>query len=234
MPQQQSNLDELTKIFEKTFGDKKFSRAERQAVSQLLEQDYSLKKDQRNVLRGKIFDMAREGIKTKFDQKEALDVLDWLENANKLLLRPQDSIVYFSPGQECRRVIVDQLKNAVTSVDICVFTISDDIIAEEILDCRRRKVKVRIISDDDKLDDVGSDVYQMAVSGIETRVDNCPHFMHHKFAIFDNQRVLTGSYNWTRSAADKNQENILLTDDKQTVAAFKDEFEKLWSQFKPL
>lgn len=227
-------MDELKKIFEKTFGDKKFSRAERQAVSQLLEQDYSLDKEQRSVLRGKIFDLAREGIKTKFDQREALNVLDWLETANKLLLRPQDSIVYFSPGQECRHVIVDQLKRAVTSVDICVFTISDDIISEEIFDCRRRNVKVRIISDDDKVDDVGSDVYQLAASGIETRVDNCPHFMHHKFAVFDNQRVLTGSYNWTRGAADKNQENILLTDDKQTVAAFKEEFEKLWSQFKPL
>lgn len=234
MSQSQSNLDELIKIFEKTLGDKKFSRSEKQAVSQLLEQDYNLKKNQRSLLRGKIFDMARESITNKFDQKEALKVLDWLENANKLLLRPQDSIVYFSPGQECRRVIVDQLKNTLTSVDICVFTISDDVISEEILDCRRRNVKVRIISDDDKIDDLGSDVYQLAASGIETHVDNCPHFMHHKFAVFDNQRVLTGSYNWTRSAAEKNQENILLTDDKQTVAAFKDEFEKLWTQFKPL
>ncbi len=234
MAQSQSNLNELIKIFEKTFADKTFSRAEKQAVSQLLENDYNLKKNQRNILRGKIFDMARESIKNKFNQHEALKTLDWLENANKLLLRPQDSIVYFSPGQECRRVIVDQLKNALTSVDICVFTISDDIISDEIFDCRRRNVKVRIISDDDKIDDAGSDVYQLAVSGIETRVDNCPHYMHHKFAVFDNQRVLTGSYNWTRSAADKNQENILLTDDKQTVSAFKDEFEKLWTQFKPL
>lgn len=234
MSQSQSNLDQLTRIFEKTFGDKKFSRAEKQAVSQLLEQDYSLDKDQRNIMRGKIFDMAREGIRTKFDLREALDVLDWLETANKLLLRPQDSLVYFSPGPECRCVIVDQLKHALTSVDICVYTISDDFISEEILECRRRNVRVRIISDDDKLDDAGSDVYQLAASGIETRVDNCPHFMHHKFAVFDNRRVLTGSYNWTRSAADKNQENILLTDDKQTVAAFKHEFEKLWTQFKPL
>jgi phosphatidylserine/phosphatidylglycerophosphate/cardiolipin synthase-like enzyme len=178
--------------------------------------------------------MAREGIRTKFDLREALNVLDWLETANKLLLRPQDSLVYFSPGQECRCVIVDQLKRTLTSVDICVYTISDDVISEEILDCRRRNVKVRIISDDEKVDDAGSDVYQLAASGIETRVDNCPHYMHHKFAVFDNRRVLTGSYNWTRGAAERNQENILLTDDKQTVAAFKDEFEKLWTQFKPL
>ncbi|MCP5104947.1 MAG: DUF1669 domain-containing protein [bacterium] len=234
MSREKPNLDELVEVFEKTFEDKSFSRSEKKAVSQLLEQDYSLKKNHRDILRGKIFALARRGLETQFSSREAIRVLDWLETANKLLLNRRDSAVYFSPGEKCRQVIVEQLNNALSSVDICVYTISDDFISDEILKCRDRKVNIRIISDDDKVDDLGSDVYAMAAAGIETRIDNSRHHMHHKFAVFDNKRVLTGSYNWTRSAAKHNQENILLTDDKQTVAAYSEEFNKLWTKFNPL
>jgi phosphatidylserine/phosphatidylglycerophosphate/cardiolipin synthase-like enzyme len=229
-PEPLSDMDELIKIFEKTFADKKFSRAEKKAVSQLLEQDYHLDKDQRDLLRSKIFDMARQEI----DGNQNQAVIDWLEAANKLLRRPQDSAVYFSPGEECRLAIVDQLNRVLSSVDICVFTISDDRIAEAVMKCHERKVKVRIITDDEKIEDLGSDIRMFAAFGIETRVDNSPHHMHHKFAVFDHQRVLTGSYNWTRSAFERNQENILLTDDKRVVAAYREEFERLWNSMKPL
>ncbi len=37
--------------------------------------------------------------------------------------------------------------------------------------------------------------------------------MHHKFALFDGGRLLTGSYNWTRGAAETNYENVIDTTD---------------------
>ena len=52
--------------------------------------------------------------------------------------------------------------------------------------------------------------------------------MHHKFFIVDKKLVLTGSYNWTRSAALYNQENVISTDDEFVVEKFLNEFEKLW------
>jgi len=223
-------VDDLFKIFEKTFEDKKFSRAEKKAIRQLLRQDYSLKKDQRDLLRDKIFDIARKGVEGHLNQS----IIDWLETANKVLLNRQDTTVYFSPGDECRQVIVHQLGSALSSVDICVYTISDDNITEEIVNCHKRKIKVRIITDDEKIKDLGSDIWTLAAYGIETRIDRSPHYMHHKFAIFDNAAVITGSYNWTRSAAEYNQENLLLTDDKRAVYTYKQEFEKLWETMKPL
>jgi|TARA_B110000261_G_scaffold61435_1_gene72249 phosphatidylserine/phosphatidylglycerophosphate/cardiolipin synthase-like enzyme len=44
--------------------------------------------------------------------------------------------------------------------------------------------------------------------------------------------LLTGSYNWTKSAADRNQENILVTEDPKMVKSYLSEFEKLWDLFK--
>jgi phosphatidylserine/phosphatidylglycerophosphate/cardiolipin synthase-like enzyme len=55
--------------------------------------------------------------------------------------------------------------------------------------------------------------------------------MHHKFAIFDQRLLVTGSYNWTRSAAERNRENLAVTDDRRLVAAFREEFERLWRDF---
>jgi phosphatidylserine/phosphatidylglycerophosphate/cardiolipin synthase-like enzyme len=52
--------------------------------------------------------------------------------------------------------------------------------------------------------------------------------MHHKFAIFDGGLLVNGSFNWTRSAAEWNSENLLLTTDPALVAAFRREFDRLW------
>jgi hypothetical protein len=47
--------------------------------------------------------------------------------------------------------------------------------------------------------------------------------MHHKFAILDDQLLLTGSFNWTYNS---NAENLLITDDTTTLEAFREEFER--------
>jgi len=52
--------------------------------------------------------------------------------------------------------------------------------------------------------------------------------MHHKFCIIDKTILITGSYNWTRSAAERNQENILVTTEEEVTKSYLREFEKLW------
>jgi phosphatidylserine/phosphatidylglycerophosphate/cardiolipin synthase-like enzyme len=55
--------------------------------------------------------------------------------------------------------------------------------------------------------------------------------MHHKFAVFDGLYLVTGSYNWTRSAATHNEENIVVSSDPRLVADFKRTFDSLWTRF---
>jgi phosphatidylserine/phosphatidylglycerophosphate/cardiolipin synthase-like enzyme len=92
-------------------------------------------------------------------------------------------------------------------------------------------VAVRIITDNDKAFDRGSDVERLARSGIDVCVDRTSHHMHHKFAIFDRKRLLTGSYNWTRSAASSNEENFIIVDNPRLRSSFQDEFDRLWKEF---
>ena len=57
--------------------------------------------------------------------------------------------------------------------------------------------------------------------------------MHHKFALFDARLLLTGSYNWTRGAADSNEENIVVTPDAHLVRSFSTAFDDLWKRLGP-
>ena len=126
-------------------------------------------------------------------------------------------------------MIVNHLINARRTIDICVFTITDDRISNTILAAHKRGVKIRIITDNEKAYDAGSDVPRFREAGIPLVVDESPFHMHHKFAIFDGQRLLNGSYNWTRGAAAQNEENIIDTDDRNLIAKFQHEFEALWT-----
>jgi hypothetical protein len=144
---------------------------------------------------------------------------------------PRTSLdVHFSPGDECLFAICRQIEAAEKSADVCVFTITDDRIASRLLDAHRRGVRVRIITDNDKAYDDGSDVHRLGRAGIEVRVDRTPFHMHHKFALFDDRRMLTGSYNWTRGAARDNQENVVVSDDPRLLKPFGREFAGLWDK----
>ena len=89
---------------------------------------------------------------------------------------------------------------------ICVFTITDDRITDNIIDAHGRGVQVRVISDNDKAHDRGSDLSRLRRHGLPVAFDKTPDHMHHKFAVFDSKLLVSGSYNWTRSAADRNEE----------------------------
>jgi len=52
-------------------------------------------------------------------------------------------------------------------------------------------------------------------------------FLHNKFAIFDNETILSGSYNWTYSAEYKNHESIIISNDSNLVKQFQIRFNNL-------
>jgi competence ComEA-like helix-hairpin-helix protein len=53
--------------------------------------------------------------------------------------------------------------------------------------------------------------------------------MHNKFAVIDNKMVITGSYNWTASAGERNNENLLVIDDKNIIKEYQNQFNILWN-----
>jgi phosphatidylserine/phosphatidylglycerophosphate/cardiolipin synthase-like enzyme len=145
-----------------------------------------------------------------------------------------ENAAYFSHHDDIREIVIKNLKSARSDLKICMFTISDDPIAETLDACYSRGVNVRIITDDGKLFDKGSDIVPLNKKGINVRIDSDKSLMHHKFVIIDNIKLLTGSYNWTRTGADVNNENMLVTTNNKIVRAYKKEFQRLWMEMNPL
>lgn len=206
------------------------SRKQRQQIKKVVEsKGYSGK--ERAVLRAWAFDQLED------EDELTPEHLGWLRDVVKILYPLPDngqksqSRAYFSPGDECLHTIQSLIRGARRTLDICVFTITDDRISDEIISAHRRGVTVRVLTDDDKSFDRGSDIMELERAGIPVRMDAAADHMHHKFAVFDERLVLTGSYNWTRSAASRNQENLIVSDDLELVDDFIDEFDKLWDEF---
>ena len=93
-----------------------------------------------------------------------------------------------------------------------------------------RGVRVRILTDDDKAGDRGSDVAKLERAGLPLKVDNDPNHFHHKFAVRDGDCLLGGSYNWTRSADARNRENLFITYDPALVSRYQGAFDAMWRQ----
>lgn len=226
--------DELERALADTLEDLRLSRAERKALIEVIDVE-PLDARQRAILRARVFDMAR----TALDAANGQAVLAWVEDIVRLLdssaaedeAEPVDVEAWFSPGDAPLRGILKQLQQVRRSADLCVFTVTDDRISDGILSIASRGVQVRIISDNDKRHDLGSDVARFLDAGIEVALDATPAHMHHKFAIFDDVRLLTGSFNWTRAASSDNHENLLLTSDARLVGIYRSEFERLWSRY---
>ena len=145
----------------------------------------------------------------------------------------QATRVYFTPGAACHEAVLGCLDAARSSLDICVFTITDDRIAYAIRRAQRDGVRIRIITDNDQAWALGSDVYSLADAGLRVRQDFSPVHMHHKFAVVDNCQVITGSFNWTRGSSN-NYENILICGDLGVVSAYSREFDRLWNMMDPV
>jgi mitochondrial cardiolipin hydrolase len=240
------NSEDLIRFLTQSLADRKLSGGEKSALTDWLGKNVTTDQH-RGLVRHAAFEVARSAT----TDPTATDLVEWLEDVMKVIAplapvahppgsptRGQDE-AFFAPGEQCLHRIVHRFGACRRTADVCVFTVTDDRISRAILDAHRRGVTVRIISDNDKQHDPGSDLQKFREAGIAVKTDDlrvAPDaglngHMHHKFAIFDGSRLLNGSYNWTRGAADVNFENVVDTADATLIAAFAAEFERLWKRF---
>lgn len=194
----------------------------------IVEKLNALDRAQRSELKSRIFTEAKRlGV-----GGDGLRAIRWLESTfdqiEKYSFRLHE--VLFSPGQDIPENLAFYLSQAKKSIDLCVFTISDDVLSGCLKALRERGIKIRIITDNNKMRDTGSQIKELARCGIEVKVDNSRYHMHNKFGIIDNRIAFTGSYNWTYTAKMHNQENLVITTNYTIVHKFIDEFAMLWEQ----
>jgi cardiolipin hydrolase len=128
--------------------------------------------------------------------------------------------------------LIAVLQSARRSLSVAVFSLTCDEIAQALLDCHRRGVRVRLITDDEQIASAGSDAASLRAAGVPVRHDgNRRNLMHHKFAVVDSSVLINGSFNWTRSAVLYNDENVLVLRDAKIAREYERQFDAMWQRY---
>ncbi|MFC1894612.1 phospholipase D-like domain-containing protein, partial [Candidatus Dependentiae bacterium] len=138
--------------------------------------------------------------------------------------------VYFSPKDQISQKLVELINSAQEKIYLAVYFFTDLSVAKALIMAKNRNLDVQLVTDKNCLDYKYNKIEFLKDNGIEVFVfstkKNSSPIMHNKFIILD-KKVWTGSYNITRSASTRNQENVLCTDKKEVFNKYEKEFKRL-------
>jgi phospholipase D len=140
----------------------------------------------------------------------------------------------FSPGGGCTEAIVTAIHSANTSIDVMAYALTSSVIAKALVKAHERGVKVRILVDRSQLKTKHSQVSFLLQKGISVSIDPAAGIAHNKVMIFDNESLLTGSFNFSQAAEIRNAENLLLIHDPSLARLYKQNWEERAKRAKPL
>ena len=124
------------------------------------------------------------------------------------------------------------ITQAKKTLDVCMFTMTNDKLYKAVLAAKKNGVNVRVITDDECVKQLGSDIYKLVINDVPVKTDdNVQYHMHHKFVIIDSKVILTGSFNWTVQAVKNNNENVLILYNIDIANDYTNEFNRLWKLF---
>lgn len=144
------------------------------------------------------------------------------------------------------------LKNARSSIDLALFVFSEQKLADILQKQQQKGIEIRGLFDvgfafryySEALDLLGfalpyrckyeenNNPWQTAINTVG--IPSLPRGdkLHHKFAIIDNDIVITGSQNWSTTANYNNDETVLIIKNPVVAANFQQEFAQLYHQAK--
>jgi len=135
------------------------------------------------------------------------------------------SKVLFSPKGGIRNDIITQIKSAKKEILVQAYVFTDKKIANELITKKNEGLNIIVILDKSNLKYKYSALKLLTDNNIITYIDDQHPIAHNKIIIIDNNKVLTGSYNFTTSADTKNAENYLVIEnDDITINKFINNF----------
>ncbi|MGH2620302.1 MAG: phospholipase D-like domain-containing protein [Anaerolineales bacterium] len=138
--------------------------------------------------------------------------------------------VRFSPDDRVAERIVELIGGAQRSIQIMAYNLTLDEISDAILDRAQAGVLVQGVFDKGQAKNQGSDVERLAQAGLDVWLDGSPGLMHHKVIVIDGELLITGSYNFSRSAEERNDENVLFLFSPELADQYRLEFERVLAE----
>jgi phosphatidylserine/phosphatidylglycerophosphate/cardiolipin synthase-like enzyme len=112
------------------------------------------------------------------------------------------------------------LGEAKTRILVQAYSFTSAPVAKALLDAHKRGVQVQVILDKSQRTEKYSSADFLANQGVPTLIDAAHAIAHNKVMIIDSETVITGSFNFTKAAQEKNAENVLIIPDKPLAAQY--------------
>ncbi len=127
--------------------------------------------------------------------------------------------VYFSPDGGVTDAIITQINDAREGVLVQAYVFTSAPIARALVKAHRRGLRVEVILDQSQRTQQYSSADYLAHGGVTVWMDAQHAIAHDKVILIDRQTVITGSFNFTRSAESRNAENVLILSGVPELAA---------------
>jgi phospholipase D len=126
----------------------------------------------------------------------------------------------FTPSSNCARLITNVIDQAKNTIYMQAYGLTHPDIIGSLIKAKGRGVEVRILLDRSNLAQKYSKIEELRQAGIEVGIDTVSGIAHNKIIIADLYTVVTGSFNFTVSAAKRNVENVLIIQDNNIAHSY--------------
>jgi len=138
---------------------------------------------------------------------------------------------YFSPEDGVAAAVQNLIQGAQESINFMAFSFTANDLGDAIIQRAAEGVTVQGVMDDGQINsNQGTNFDSFLQAGLDVRRDGNPGQMHHKVIIIDKSIVITGSYNFSTSAEEQNDENLVVIHDADIAADFLAEFTRVYEQ----
>lgn len=135
--------------------------------------------------------------------------------------------VYFSPMGGATEAVVAEIGKAQEEVLVQAYSFTSTPIAKALLEAHKRGVKVEAVLDKSQLSERYTSATFLSNAGVPVLIDDKHAIAHNKIMIIDRSVLITGSFNFTKAAEEKNAENLLvIKGNKRLVDAYLENYER--------
>ncbi|MEW5746314.1 MAG: phospholipase D family protein [Nitrospirota bacterium] len=128
--------------------------------------------------------------------------------------------VYFSPRGGATDALVKAIRSARTEVLVQAYSFTSEPIVKALADAHKRGVRTEIVLDKSNRTAKYSSAGFAHTMGIPTYIDAEHAIAHSKIMIIDRETVVTGSFNFSKAAEEKNAENLLIITSKELAKVY--------------
>lgn len=135
--------------------------------------------------------------------------------------------VLFAPEDGVAQKVAERVDQASSQIRFLAFSFTHDAIGQAVLARAQDGVSVAGVFEKTGSETRFSEFGAMKQAGLEVYQDGNPYAMHHKVFVLDGRTTIFGSYNFSDSADNGNDENCLIVEDPGFAGRFLEETERI-------